>query len=126
MNNRRNGCHWLQHEPLWALMRKQNSVMVGNGNSCENECGSVIGYWIDSGTNLRKLETTATYDSSTQEFVLHSPTVTATKWWPGCLGKSSNHAVVVAQLWTQGKCYGPHPFIVQLRHMDTHQPLPGG
>uniref|UniRef100_A0A914WXU4 Acyl-coenzyme A oxidase N-terminal domain-containing protein n=1 Tax=Plectus sambesii TaxID=2011161 RepID=A0A914WXU4_9BILA len=80
---------------------------------------------LGHGTNLRKLETTATYDPKTQEFVMHSPTVTATKWWPGCLGKSSNYAIVVAQLWTLGKCYGPHPFMVQLRDLQTHQPLPG-
>ncbi|KAG8519380.1 Peroxisomal acyl-coenzyme A oxidase 1, partial [Galemys pyrenaicus] len=35
------------------------------------------------GTHLRGLETTATYDPKTQEFVLNSPTVTSIKWWPG-------------------------------------------
>uniref|UniRef100_A0A914UL59 Acyl-coenzyme A oxidase N-terminal domain-containing protein n=1 Tax=Plectus sambesii TaxID=2011161 RepID=A0A914UL59_9BILA len=80
---------------------------------------------LGHGTNLRKLEVTSTYDPKTQEFVLHSPTVTATKWWPGGLGKTSNYAIVVAQLWTLGKCYGPHPFLVQLRDLETHQPLPG-
>ncbi|XP_074871003.1 peroxisomal acyl-coenzyme A oxidase 1 isoform X3 [Carettochelys insculpta] len=35
------------------------------------------------GTHLRGLETTATYDPATQEFILNSPTVTSTKWWPG-------------------------------------------
>jgi len=77
------------------------------------------------GTNLRSLETTATYDPKTEQFVLHSPTTTSTKWWPGNLGKSANHAVVVAQLYTQGKCHGPHSFWVQLRDLETHQPLPG-
>lgn len=35
------------------------------------------------GTHLRGLETTATYDPATQEFVLNSPTVSSIKWWPG-------------------------------------------
>uniref|UniRef100_A0A3B4ADM2 Acyl-coenzyme A oxidase n=1 Tax=Periophthalmus magnuspinnatus TaxID=409849 RepID=A0A3B4ADM2_9GOBI len=74
-------------------------------------------------THLRGLETTATFDPTTQEFVLNSPTVTSIKWWPGA-GKTSNHAVVLAQLYTRGKCHGLHAFIVQLRHMDTHEPLP--
>ncbi|KAL6733016.1 hypothetical protein Aduo_003711 [Ancylostoma duodenale] len=77
------------------------------------------------GTNLKKLETTATYDAKTQEFVLHSPTRTSMKWWPGNLGKSSNHAVVVANLVIDGKNYGPHNFIVQLRDLETHQPMKG-
>ncbi|CAN9510161.1 unnamed protein product [Ophioblennius macclurei] len=77
------------------------------------------------GTHLRGLETTATYDPSTQEFVMNSPTVSSIKWWPGGLGKTSNHAIVLAQLHTRGKCHGLHAFIVPLRHMDTHQPLPG-
>uniref|UniRef100_A0A7E4ZVT0 Acyl-coenzyme A oxidase n=1 Tax=Panagrellus redivivus TaxID=6233 RepID=A0A7E4ZVT0_PANRE len=80
---------------------------------------------LGHGTNLSKLETTATYDPETEEFILHSPTITATKWWPGALGKSSNYAIVMAQLYVKGKHYGPHPFFVQLRHRDTHLPLPG-
>lgn len=35
------------------------------------------------GTFVRGLETTATYDEKSQEFVMHTPTLTATKWWPG-------------------------------------------
>uniref|UniRef100_A0A4W3GHS1 Peroxisomal acyl-coenzyme A oxidase 1 n=1 Tax=Callorhinchus milii TaxID=7868 RepID=A0A4W3GHS1_CALMI len=77
------------------------------------------------GTFLRGLETTATYDPSTQEFVLNSPTVTSIKWWPGGLGKTSNHAIVLAQLYTQGQCRGLHAFIVPIRKMGTHEPLPG-
>lgn len=77
------------------------------------------------GTHLRGLETTATYDPATQEFVMNSPTVSSIKWWPGGLGKTSNHAIVLAQLYTQGKCHGLHAFIVNIRDMSTHQPLPG-
>ena len=35
------------------------------------------------GTFLRGLETTAHYDAETQEFILNTPTLTASKWWPG-------------------------------------------
>ncbi|EDV23302.1 uncharacterized protein TRIADDRAFT_64114 [Trichoplax adhaerens] len=77
------------------------------------------------GTFVRGLETTATYDESKQEFILNSPTITSTKWWPGFLGRTSNHAVIAAQLYTKSKCYGIHMFIVQLRDLKDHKPLPG-
>lgn len=80
---------------------------------------------LGHGTFIRGLETTATYDPKTEEFVLHSPTLTSYKWWPGGLGHSANYAIVVAQLYTQGKCHGIHPFIVQLRDEENHKPLPG-
>ncbi|CAF4863911.1 unnamed protein product [Pieris macdunnoughi] len=80
---------------------------------------------LGHGTFIRGLETTATYDPSTEEFILHSPTLTAYKWWIGGLGKTANHCIVVAQLYTQGKCYGVHTFIVQIRDLETHEPLPG-
>ena len=37
----------------------------------------------------------------------------------------ANHAVVMAQLVIAGKFYGPHPFVVHIRDMKTHQPLEG-
>uniref|UniRef100_A0A7N8X5G8 Acyl-coenzyme A oxidase n=1 Tax=Mastacembelus armatus TaxID=205130 RepID=A0A7N8X5G8_9TELE len=80
---------------------------------------------LGHGTHLRGLETTATYDPATQEFVLNSPTVSSIKWWPGGLGKTSNHAIVLAQLYTRGNCHGLHAFIVPIRDMSTHEPLPG-
>ena len=36
-----------------------------------------------AGTFIRGLETTATYDPQTEEFILHSPTLSSIKWWPG-------------------------------------------
>jgi acyl-CoA oxidase len=38
---------------------------------------------LGHGTFIRGVETTATYDPKTQEFILDSPTLTSTKWWPG-------------------------------------------
>ncbi|RDD36138.1 Peroxisomal acyl-coenzyme A oxidase 1, partial [Trichoplax sp. H2] len=39
---------------------------------------------LGHGTFIRGLETTSTYDPKREEFVLNTPTLTATKWWPGC------------------------------------------
>ncbi|KAL8091253.1 peroxisomal acyl-coenzyme A oxidase 1 [Apium graveolens] len=80
---------------------------------------------LGHGSNVQGLETTATFDSKTDEFVLHSPTLTSSKWWPGGLGKVSTHAVVYARLLTEGQDHGVHGFIVQLRSLEDHLPLPG-
>ncbi|KAI5007922.1 hypothetical protein ZWY2020_008970 [Hordeum vulgare] len=66
---------------------------------------------LGHGSNVQGLETTATFDPSTDEFVMHSPTLTSSKWWPGGLGKASTHAVFYARLITEGKDYGIHGFI---------------
>ncbi|KAL5748442.1 hypothetical protein ACOSP7_025483 [Xanthoceras sorbifolium] len=80
---------------------------------------------LGHGSNVQGLETTATFDPQTDEFVIHSPTLTSSKWWPGGLGKISTHAVVYARLMTDGQDHGVHGFIVQLRSLDDHSPLPG-
>ncbi|KAH9452350.1 hypothetical protein MJO28_008778 [Puccinia striiformis f. sp. tritici] len=80
---------------------------------------------LGHGSNVQELETTATYDKTTQEFIIHSPSLTASKWWIGGLGRAADHAVVMAQLYSNGKKYGPHPFVVPIRDMKTRDPLPG-
>ncbi|MEQ2169243.1 hypothetical protein GOODEAATRI_023104 [Goodea atripinnis] len=42
----------------------------------------------------------------------------------GHVGKTSNYAIVLAQLYTLGNCHGLHAFIVPIRDMTTHEPLP--
>lgn len=41
------------------------------------------------------------------------------------MGTTVNHCITVAQLYINGKNYGIHPFIVQIRDLETHKPLPG-
>lgn len=71
---------------------------------------------IGHGSNVSGLETTAIYDEKTDEFVLDTPTITATKWWPGELGHTANHALVFARLIIEYEGdkndYGIAPFIV--------------
>lgn len=76
------------------------------------------------------LETTATFDKKTDEFVIHTPSITATKWWPGELGRLANHALVFARLIIpdddgETNDYGVVPFIVQTRDRETHKYMPG-
>ena len=78
---------------------------------------------LGHGSNVRGLETTATWNQEDQTFTIHSPALTASKWWIGSLGRTANHAVVMAQLFIGGKNFGPHPFVVQVRDLETHQPL---
>ncbi|KAF1987998.1 acyl-CoA oxidase [Aulographum hederae CBS 113979] len=79
---------------------------------------------LGHGSNVRGLETTATWNPDKKNFILHSPHLTASKWWIGSLGRTANHAVVMAQLILNGKSLGPHPFVVQIRDMESHEPLP--
>ncbi|KAI4723136.1 acyl-CoA oxidase [Aureobasidium sp. EXF-10727] len=78
---------------------------------------------LGHGSNVRGLETTATWNADDKTFIINSPTLTASKWWIGSLGRTANHAVVMAQLYINNKPYGPHPFVVQIRDLKTHQPL---
>ncbi|KAK5136250.1 hypothetical protein LTR08_003857 [Meristemomyces frigidus] len=100
------------------------------------EAGEVVGCYAQTelghGSNVRGLECEARWDPKTREFELHSPTLTASKWWNGTMGRTANHCVVVAQLLvpnsagsTEYVSHGPHPFIVQIRDFKTHKPLDG-
>ena len=80
---------------------------------------------LGHGSNVRGMETTAVYDPENQEFIINSPTDTSIKFWIGALGKVCNHTIVNAQLITQGKNYGVHAFVCQVRDTEDHMPLEG-
>lgn len=80
---------------------------------------------LGHGTFVRGLETIAVYDVESRSFIVHSPTLTSTKWWPGGLGKTATHVILMARLVVNGKDHGPHGFVVQIRDMETHKPLTG-
>ena len=80
---------------------------------------------LGHGSFVRGMETTATYDASTDSFILDTPTLTATKWWPGNLGRNTTHCVLMARLITEGVDQGVHAFFLPLRDPATYKLLPG-
>ena len=81
------------------------------------------------GSDVQSLETTATYDKDTDEFVINSPTKTSRKDYIGGAAESARMAAVFAQLITAGPRekptgHGVHCFVVPIRD-DEGNDLPG-
>ena len=113
-------------------------ALMGSGT------GEQIAYWLEKGaynlqgmigcfgmtelghgSNVSGIETTSTFDPSSDEFIIHTPTLTATKWWIGGAAQTATHCSVFAQLIVKGKRYGVKSFIVQLRDPVTYDLMPG-
>lgn len=64
------------------------------------ESHQIIGTYAQTelghGSDVQGLETTAIFDLEKQEFIVNSPSLTATKWWPGELGFTTTHCVAHA------------------------------
>lgn len=93
------------------------------------ESGSIIGSYsqteLGHGTFVGGIQTTATFDKESDEFIIHTPSLSATKYWPGALGFASTHTIVIARLIIDKKDYGVHSFIMQIRSLSDFTPLPG-
>ncbi|NKX86581.1 acyl-CoA dehydrogenase family protein [Nocardia coubleae] len=76
------------------------------------------------GSDVAVLETTATYDPATQEFVVNTPTPSARKDYIGGAAEHARMAAVFAQLVTEGKNQGVHCFLVPIRD-ENGADLPG-
>ncbi|GJF09021.1 acyl-CoA oxidase [Mycolicibacterium cyprinidarum] len=77
------------------------------------------------GSDVQALETTATYDPVTEEFVIDSPTVTSRKDYIGGAAQTARVAAVFAQLITPDRVnHGVHCLVVPIRD-DKGKDLPG-
>jgi len=89
---------------------------------------SVIGCFalteLGYGNNAVEMETTAKWDPQTKEFIIHTPTTLAQKYWITNSAVHANYAVVFAQLEINGKHEGIHAFLMRIRE-DNHAPSRG-
>jgi alkylation response protein AidB-like acyl-CoA dehydrogenase len=76
------------------------------------------------GTDVSSLETTATLDLKTDEWIINTPNIRATKFWPGALGIQSNYALTFARGIVGENDYGVLPFLVPIRD-NNHMPFQG-
>ncbi|MEZ0350546.1 acyl-CoA dehydrogenase [Mycobacterium sp. pR1184] len=80
------------------------------------------------GSDVQSLETTATYDAETEEFIIDSPTPTARKDYIGGAAETATVAAVFAQLITpedgEPVNHGVHCVLVPIRDADGND-LPG-
>ena len=79
---------------------------------------------LGHGSNVMGIETVATYDPSTKEFIINTPSNEASKYWIGGTGQHGKLTAVFAQLTVNGKWEGPHVFMVRIRD-DQLRPVPG-
>ncbi|SHN06468.1 acyl-CoA dehydrogenase family protein [Flavobacterium xinjiangense] len=70
------------------------------------------------GSNVKGLETTATYNHGDQTFTIHTPNENAQKEYIGNAAKHGQMATVFAKLIIGGNDYGINAFIVPLRHAN--------
>ena len=102
--------------------RHHDKLLKGIDNLNDIGCFALteLGY----GNNAVEMETTATYDKSSKEFIINTPTALAQKYWITNGGVHAKHCAVFAQLHIDGKHHGVHVFLVRIRD-DKLQPMPG-
>jgi acyl-CoA oxidase len=72
----------------------------------------------EHGSNVRDIETTATFDPERDAFVVHTPHDGARKDWIGNAALHGRLMTVFARLRTEGQDHGVHAFLVPVRGED--------
>ncbi|XP_051114816.1 acyl-coenzyme A oxidase 2, peroxisomal [Andrographis paniculata] len=86
---------------------------------------------LHHGSNVQGIQTVAKFDPITDEFIIDTPNDGAIKWWIGNAAVHGKFATVFAKLLLPthdakgASDMGVHAFIVPIRDMQTHEPLPG-
>lgn len=108
-----------EQQAQWLALAEEHGIV---GAYAQTELGH--------GSDVARLETTATLIPSSDEWDLHTPTLSAVKWWSGALGATATHAMV----WARARVpvpdgglrdLGPKPFLLAIRDPATGRPRPG-
>lgn len=73
---------------------------------------------LGHGSNVRDIETTATYDPDREEFIIHTPSPSARKEWIGNAAAHGRMMTVFAQLRVGDEEHGVHALLVPVRDED--------
>lgn len=114
---------------LWGMSilslgteKHYNTYLRGIGNLSMPGCFAMTE--TNHGSDVKGLETTATYNHATKTFTIHTPHEGARKEYIGNAAQHGIYATVFAQLIIAGKNYGVNAFVVPIRTKD-HAPAPG-
>jgi len=99
---------------LHLLGTERHSHILEKANRMELP-GCFLMTEIGHGSNVPGVETTAIFDKATDSFVIHSPTLTSTKFLIGNAACDGRMGVCFAQLILDGKECGVNAFLVPLR-----------
>lgn len=102
--------------------RHHKELLEGIDNLNDIGCFGLteLGY----GNNAVEMETTATFDQETKDFIVHTPHPLAQKYWITNGAVHAKHVVVMAQLFVSGKNEGIHAIVVRMRDNDM-KTMPG-
>lgn len=83
-----------------------------------NQIGCFALTELGFGNNAIEMQTTATYDEKTQEWVINTPTTLAQKYWITNSALDAQWCVVFAQTIVGGRHQGIHGFLIRIREKD--------
>lgn len=93
--------------------RHHNKLLAGIDSLADIGCFGLteLGY----GNNAVEMETAATYDAASKEFIIHSPSTLSQKFWITNGAIHAKHCVVFAKLLLNNEDHGVQAFLARIR-----------